>query len=87
MFIHYKENRRFQKGHAMARAVRRRRPKRLWDRLLPEYLDFPPFVSLSHQCSTLIFTLLLVLSQGQEDEAWEPSNKATFFVFQISVRQ
>ena len=87
LFIHHIQNRQFQKEHAMAQAVHRRWPKRLWDRLLPEDLDFPLFVSLPHQCSILIFTSVLVLSQGQEDEAWEPSNKATFFVFQISVRE
>jgi len=83
MFIHYSciQNRQFQKEHAMAQAVRRRRSKRLWDRLLPEDLDFPLFVSLPHQCSILIFTSVLVLSQGQEDEAWKPSNKATLLFF------
>jgi hypothetical protein len=87
MFIHYIQNCRFHKGYATAQTVRRRRQKRRWDRMLQEYLDFPLFVSLPHQCSALIFILVLVLSQGQEDKAWEPSNKGMLFVFQISVRQ
>lgn len=71
MFIHYIQNRRFQKGHALAQAVRRRRPKGLWDRLLPEYLDFPLFLSLPHQRSILIFW------SYHKDKTTKPGNLPT----------
>jgi len=38
---------------------------------------FPLLISF-HQCSTLIFILIL-LSEGQTGEAWKPSNKKMFF--------
>lgn len=39
---------------------------------------FLPSVSF-HQCSIFIFTLILLSSEGQMGEAWEPSNIAKIF--------
>jgi len=83
MFIHYIQNRRFQKGHALAQAVRCRRPKGLWDRPLPEYLDFPLFVSLPHHApysssSHITRTRRRSLGIFQQSK---------LFVFQTSVKQ
>jgi hypothetical protein len=38
----------------------------------PKTFGFPPAVSF-HQCSTLIFSYMLLLPEGQAGEAWEPS--------------
>ena len=48
---------------------------------LSQYFSFPQSL-LFHQCSTVIFNLIHVLlpSDGQTDEAWEPSKKHCFFV-------
>lgn len=35
-----------------------------------------PLLVLSHQCSLLIFTLKLVLSEGEEAEVFQPSHEA-----------
>jgi hypothetical protein len=41
-------------------------------------LSFPLSASF-HQCSILSFILILILSEGQAGEAWEPSHKAVLF--------
>jgi hypothetical protein len=33
-----------------------------------------------HQCFTLIFILIPLLAEGQMSDAWEPSNRAHFFL-------
>lgn len=43
---------------------------------LSQVFQFPLLV-LSHQCSLLIFTLKLVLSEGEEAEVFQPSHEAT----------
>jgi len=47
-----------------------------WEWIFFEYLYFPLSVSF-HQCYVLVFLLILLSSEGQTDETWEPSNKAT----------
>ena len=43
-----------------------------------EYFGFSLAVSI-HQCSILILIIVLILSEWQTGEAWEPSNKAMHF--------
>jgi hypothetical protein len=45
----------------------------------PQYSAFPPSVPF-HHCFTLIFPLILLLSEGQMSDAWEPSNTAQSFL-------
>jgi hypothetical protein len=50
----------------------------LVDTFISWYFGFPLSVSF-HQCSTLIFTYMLPLPEGQTAEAWEPSKKQCWF--------
>jgi hypothetical protein len=45
-----------------------------WDRFVSEYFVCRLSVSF-HQCSVLIFSCMLLLTEGQTAEAWEPSRK------------
>ena len=51
-----------------------------WHRygFLSQYFGYPMSVS-QYQCSVLIFILILLLSEGQAGEGWEPSDKAQLF--------
>ena len=44
-----------------------------WGRFSSEYFGLPPSSSLQHYMLTI---LMLLLSEGQSDEAWKSSNKA-----------
>jgi len=46
--------------------------KRQWHRLFPEYLRFPQKITF-HQYSILIFIVILIFSEGQAGEIWQPS--------------
>jgi hypothetical protein len=42
---------------------------------------------ISHQCSILIFILILLLSEGQAGEAWQASNKYMLCRMSDSIEQ
>jgi len=46
--------------------------------LISKYFHFPLLV-FCLQCSTLIFILILFLSEGQAGDAWKVANKAMLF--------
>jgi hypothetical protein len=46
---------------------------------------FSPSTSICHHCSILAFLLMLLLSEGQAGEGWEPSNKLMFFRISGSI--
>jgi hypothetical protein len=48
-----------------------------WDRIFSEYVRFALSITF-HQCSTLIFIYMLLLSKGQTGEAWKPSKKKCY---------
>ena len=47
-----------------------------WYRIISQYFGLPCSVS-QHQCSILIFILVLLLSEGQAGEGWKPSKKCS----------